>query len=302
MAGAEPLELDPKLGAAAAFERIGRHCVEQIRRNETAALAGDPEGVHQMRVGSRRLRAAMSAFRKLLPDDQRRWASRELKWLADTLGEARNLDVFKTALLNPARATIQDKEVFRVLAEAVDRRQRAAYSAIEIAIGSPRYGTLILGLLRWFDGRSWSDHGAVPELLLPISEVAPSMLDRCYRLLKRQAKGFADQSPAQQHELRIALKKLRYTAELFGSLFPARSVEELSKVIKPLQDDLGSINDVHIGEALLDELAKASEPSAGIVASSRSVMEWHKDRLREKAKKIRKRLRLLRKAHPFWRS
>src|SRR5262249_12587858 len=198
--------------------RVGRHCVEQILRNETAALAGDPEGVHQMRVGSRRLRAAMSAFRKLLPDDQRRWASREVKWLADTLGEARNLDVFKTALLNPARASIQDKRDFRPLTEAVDRRRHAAYSAIEAAIRSPRYGTLILGMLRWFDGRSWSDHGAVPELLLPISEIAPSMLDRCHRFFKRQAKGFADQSPAEQHELRIALKKLRYTAELFGSL------------------------------------------------------------------------------------
>src|SRR5262249_60864084 len=133
-----------------------------------------------------------------------------------------------------------------------------------------RYGTLILGMLRWFDGRSWSDHGAVPELLLPISEIAPSMLDRCHRFFKRQAKGFADQSPAEQHELRIALKKLRYTAELFGSLFPARSVEELSKIIKPLQDDLGSINDVYIGEALLDKLAQVGEPSAGIVASGRS--------------------------------
>src|SRR5205814_3758883 len=143
--------LAPELSAAAAFERIGRYCLDQVLRNEELALSGDPDGVHQMRVGIRRLRVAISAFRKMLSDDQRRWASEELRWLADTLGDARNLDVFKTAIIDPARNVVPDKKDFRILTEAVRRRRRMAYSAIEAAILSPRFSLLILGLLRWFD-------------------------------------------------------------------------------------------------------------------------------------------------------
>jgi triphosphatase len=54
--------LDKGLRACDAFRRIGRACLYQIAGNEEALCKGDPEGVHQMRVGLRRLRAAMSLF------------------------------------------------------------------------------------------------------------------------------------------------------------------------------------------------------------------------------------------------
>jgi len=44
------------------FKVIGRACLKQVVDNEPALMAGDAEGVHQMRVGVRRLRAAVSLF------------------------------------------------------------------------------------------------------------------------------------------------------------------------------------------------------------------------------------------------
>ena len=62
--------LDPAMTAGAALRRSTRSCVDQIVGNEAAVLAGMPEGVHQMRVGVRRLRAILSAFSPLLKNSE----------------------------------------------------------------------------------------------------------------------------------------------------------------------------------------------------------------------------------------
>jgi len=301
---AQPLDLDPQLTGEEALKRIGHYCLDLILRNEPAALAGRPGGVHQMRVGLLRLRAALSAFRKmLLPDDQRWWASQELRWLADILGEARNLDVFKTAVVDPARGAVADRRELRLLGQAIRDRRRAAYSAIEEAVRSPRYSTLILRLFRWFDDRDWQNGGTeAEELRQPIGESAPAMLDRRHRAMERRCKGFSEQSPSERHQLRIALKKLRYSAELFSSLYPLPLADQFTQRLKHLQDDLGGANDVHVGETLVPQLAKGMPEAAGIVTSGRRLLEWHKRRLRGEEKRIQEDLRLLKEAKPFWRA
>jgi alpha-ketoglutarate-dependent taurine dioxygenase len=89
-AHAEPPALDPVLSGDAALRQIGLASLDHISRNEPAVLAGVDEGIHQMRVGVRRLRATLSAFAKLLPEEHRQWASDELCWLADALGPAQS--------------------------------------------------------------------------------------------------------------------------------------------------------------------------------------------------------------------
>ena len=90
-----------------AFRTIGIACLGQIIGNEPAVLRDDPEGVHQMRVGLRRLRAGMSLFSDLLRDPQTAAIKSELKWLAAELGPARELEV----LVN--RVDRADKETAR---------------------------------------------------------------------------------------------------------------------------------------------------------------------------------------------
>src|SRR5262249_59061678 len=67
---AAPVDLPAGTNARDAFKMIGLACLEQVINNEAALIKGDPEGVHQMRVGLRRLRAAMSLFSALLRDAQ----------------------------------------------------------------------------------------------------------------------------------------------------------------------------------------------------------------------------------------
>src|SRR5439155_2385879 len=133
---AEPVILDPAMTVEAALQEIGRACLAHLLRNEAAVLATQPEGVHQMRVAERRIRSAITAFKKLLPAAERRWVLDELTSLVDILGPARNLDVFATELLRPARAARADNVGLADLAAALEGARREAYARVEQAIHS----------------------------------------------------------------------------------------------------------------------------------------------------------------------
>ena len=80
-AAAEPVVLDAEMTLEDALQRVGRICLAHMLRSEPAALAGKIEGVHQMRVATRRLRSMLSALKKMLPEAERRWVSDEIKVL-----------------------------------------------------------------------------------------------------------------------------------------------------------------------------------------------------------------------------
>ncbi len=65
----EPVALDPTMSVEAAIERIGRRCLAHLLGNEQAALAGEPEGIHQMRVVI--LRLLMDQLREATDPDAR---------------------------------------------------------------------------------------------------------------------------------------------------------------------------------------------------------------------------------------
>ncbi len=114
--------------------------------------------------------------------------------------------------------------------------------------------------------------------------------------------GIPELTPHQRHEVRIAVKKLRYTIEFLGELFDADKVTQFLQYLKPLQDDLGHTNDVKVANELLATL-QVSDDVAGIARAAGIVIGWHDRGLADhdrKLRKLRKRARRLRHAQPFW--
>jgi triphosphatase len=298
---AAPLVLDPALSGDAALQRIGLACLDQIRRNEAPVMAGLGDGIHQMRVAVRRLRAILSAFGKQLPECERRWASEELRWLADALGPARNLDVFETTLLAPAQRALKDDGALEPLMAEAERQRRAAYRKAARAIRSTRYTRLMLRLLRWFESCGWRKDDGAAGLGRPIEVIAARVLKDRRRVARKRSKGFAGQSAEQRHRLRIALKKLRYGAELLASLYEGNAVERFVKRVKRLQDDLGRANDVRVGHDIVAELASSAARNGAIAEAGQRVLDWHEHRLAHREPKLRKHLHRLFETEPFWR-
>ena len=301
---AVPITLDPAIAVEAALQRFGRQCLTHLLRNEPVVLAGEPEGVHQTRVAVRRLRSVLSALKPMLPLEHHRWASEELKWLTHSLGPARNWDVFTASLLHPVSDALSANRALEYLVRAVERRRHAVFDDVKQAILSERYTKSTLRLFRWFEARGWreqplSEHTAL--LLAPIVHIAPELIAECYRRCRKRSKRFAEQTPTQQHRLRIALKKLRYIIEFLASLFDEVQVRKFVNRLKSLQDFLGHANDVRVAYDLLDELLeKADHDVRAIDRAGGIVLGWNERGLADHEPEIRRRVRQFKHLKPFW--
>jgi triphosphatase len=218
----------------AAFRAVSHATLEQIELNARGALlSDDPEFLHQLRVGLRRLRAALRAFGDVLPSKVTKKLKRSLRKLSPTLGAARDWDVL-AARLEAQRASPE------LLRKARARRAAARRSARR-ALVSKRFAGIgpALRSLRAADSRA------------PLAQFAAAALDRAHRRLIAEA-GSADWSAASaRHALRIRVKRLRYSCEFFTPAFPARRVTPYLTALKALQDILGELNDIAVGRRLL---------------------------------------------------
>jgi inorganic triphosphatase YgiF len=294
------VDLDPTMSGNEALRRIGLACLDQLLRNEPAVMAGMAEGIHQMRVAVRRLRAILSAFSKLLPKEERSRASSELRWLADALGAVRNLDVFEAALLAPARPVVIETDGLAALTAMAANRRRASWVKATKAVRSPRYTAMLLRLLRWFESCGWRGDAASADLDQPIAGFATRLLDQRRKVAQGRSRGFAKQSPPQRHRLRIALKKLRYTTELLAGLYDPAKVNRFTRRLKRLQDDLGDANDLRVARDIVVQLTAPKGRNGGIAAAAEAVLKWHSRRLARREPQLREHLESLLDAEPFW--
>ena len=302
---AKPLALKPFMTVETVLQSVGRECLGHLLCNEPAAIAGDAEAFHQMRVALRRLRSALATVRSMLPIEQYRWLQEELKWLAGNLGPARDWDVFMADLLAPVQSALPEDTHLRQLANVAKQRRRAAYNLAKEAIESRRYTASMLKLARWFESRGWREQRASEysaPLFAPIADVAPPLIERRWRQARKRSMRFAKLSHNERHQARIAVKKLRYMTEFLGGLFEADEVDALMERLKRLQEELGYLNDVRTAQRLIKQIARpVDDHSSEVGQSAGMVIGWHIRGLTYSEADLRRNVRRFRKAKPFWR-
>jgi inorganic triphosphatase YgiF len=300
----KPVALDPEMTVAEALQRVGRACLGHLLRNEPAALAGGNEGVHQMRVATRRLRSMLSAVKNMLPDAERRWVSDEIKAITSALGAARNLDVFATELVPPARDEAPDQPGWDELSAATERARDEAHRRVHDEIGSPRHTAAMLRLLRWFEGCGWRGErtqASGDTITTAIGAVAPAVLDRRRRSVRKRSRHFGRLPARGRHRARIAVKKLRYAIELLDSLYGQRDARPFVKRLKRVQDELGHANDVRVAYGLVIELGRSAPSIEPMADASAQMLARHERALARDEDKLRRHLKGLNRARPFWR-
>jgi triphosphatase len=163
----------------------------------------------------------------------------------------------------------------------------------------------MLQLAQWFEARSWRDQPASEQaalLFAPIGEVAPGLIERSWRRTRKRSRHFDQLTQEQRHRLRIAMKRLRYTIEFLADLFEHGEVKALKKRLKPLQEDLGQLNDVRTAHTLIEEVSRhINEGGNEISRAGGIVLGWHDRGLIDREPKLRKDVKRLRRAKPFWR-
>jgi triphosphatase len=270
----QKIKLRPGTGTADAFRIICRTLLRRVAANEVAVRQSDPEGVHQMRVGLRQLRAAVSLFSNLLGNGQTERIKAGLKWLTGQLAPARDLDVYVRNEIEPLRKAGPAKRGMKELAVTFASKRDAAFGKAKDAVESPRYRSLLLEELRWLEdgdwvGRSHDHHGDQR-----IEHFATDILARRTKKAMKKAKKLRALGARRRHKLRIAIKKLRYASDFFENLFPGHKRKKRFSVfkdrLKALQDRLGALNDIAVQQKMATRVAAGAtgkKPSARAFAA-----------------------------------
>lgn len=329
-----PPGLTPAMSAGEAFQAIARACLKQLAGNEaTLREQRAPGAVHQSRVALRRLRAALSLFAPILEEGPRRALSAELKWMADQLGAARDLDVVIATVVEPMRAGDPEDPALVRLSEAFAARREEAFARALAASSSARYRLMQIDAAAFVEAGNWRE-GANATRDEPVARFARrSLRKRAAKVLaglgctpaakpgRRDTlaepigKGAARRALAAlsieaRHDLRIAVKKLRYATEFFAGIFVGGEAGDLSAkaagarheatldALEALQEDLGALNDLAVGDRLA---ASFPEPdpllAEGLARLARPDAE---DAAAEHLAAAAKAVKRLASAKPFW--
>ncbi len=267
-----PIAMDTTAPAPAEFPLLTHvdELVEDLRTNVSKALKQfDIDAIHQARVATRRLKAALDLFKPVLTGDRRRPFARELRKLRRRLGPLRDLDV----MLDHLREYEQDPRLAPAAAWLAGALcgQREAARAVSREDAAPAKVLARLG--RWWGLREEvTEAGEAVDALLAESLhlQVDAFAEQADRLLAHQQAGAtkrdkaataattttaaaaAPAAPADAatvdigrvdpHELRIAGKALRYTLEMAakqGHPLP----KNVAKMFKQMQECLGLWHD-----------------------------------------------------------
>ena len=269
---AENAEFADHATAGDALASIVRACVRQIERNAEGLVADDDlEWIHQMRIGTRRLRACLGLMRDYAAGEMYVQLIEDTRWLARVLGPARDLDVLAVETLPAVRAGARGSgdaavaTTLRRLAMNVGRRRKIVRTEARAAVASPRFVRLVLaaGALAATPrlGAAPNSAAAAP-LDASARKFARLVLAQRQRKLLRAGATLPQASPEQRHAARIAAKKLRYASEFFAGLFPRKRARAYRATLTRLQDTLGVQNDAFVAARLVREIAGANSLAA----------------------------------------
>ncbi|MBO6756790.1 MAG: CHAD domain-containing protein [Roseibium sp.] len=252
---AEKVILDPDETVERAYRAVLRSCLDQISQNRIAVLSGDdPEGLHQLRVGLRRLRSALRLFKPVIHPTSHGPLDTLARALAADAGEVRDLDVLAEEIVQPLQEIVPDGVSMTPLVDHLHGVRDQARTALKHRLAKADVNGFLFDLSAYTEGRGWLDPGNFDQtarLAEPVSRFARSGLDRQWKAVSKFGRRIDDLTIPERHDMRKALKKLRYGMEFFGSLYPQETLKPFLKRMRRLQDIFGYLNDVAMAEKLV---------------------------------------------------
>jgi triphosphatase len=255
-----PTEVAPSMSVGeVAFAVLRRQFAEMRNHEPGTRLGEDPEELHDMRVPTRRMRAAMKVFQEALPE-RASWLREELRWVAHALGDVRDLDVqIERFQAWKEDADEESSEFLERILKITEKRRAEARTVMLDVLDSRRYESLESSFAEMLRRGPGAEHEIVQSnghdpSREPITAAAPPLVSRRFRKWRKAAKRLdATSSPEDFHDVRKKGKRLRYTLEFVSEVY-GKPVQKLVKPLKALQDDLGDHQDAIVASGYLREL------------------------------------------------
>ncbi|MEA5514085.1 CHAD domain-containing protein [Nodularia sp. UHCC 0506] len=255
-----------------AYHAIQQHLNKTLKWEKPVKKDEDPEALHQMRVGMRRLRTAISRF-DLGIDLPQPAGEKKIGKIARCLGNLRDIDVLKETLETHYKPHLPHKEqkVLQTAFDALNKQRKKALSKTQTTLQGETYKSLKQALAVWLNQPTYQPlaylaiQQVLPDLLLPdVSSlllhpgwlVGTSIVDTEIKVCTNWPAENIEKELTTQgesiHDLRKQAKRVRYQMELFSELYGESYAAYVAEV-KSIQDILGNMQDsVVMGERLAD--------------------------------------------------
>ena len=260
---------------AEAGRKVLRYHFVQMLRHEAGTRDGeDIEDLHDMRVATRRMRAAFEVFEDAFTSKAIRTHLKGLRATGRTLGRVRDLDVFMEKAHHYLDSLPEERrDGLRPLLHSWEQTREKAREAMVKYLDSQEYEAFKLrfdDFLNTPGAGARSVHEATPNL---VREVAPGLIYDRYAAVRAFDTILESASLEQFHALRIEFKKLRYTVEYFREVLGPQAGDVIEE-LKALQDHLGDLNDANVATHLLrDFLAEWDVLQAKLPVGERQTPE-----------------------------
>lgn len=258
--GIEAVAMTAGANLAEAGRTLLRQQLEKLHNAEPVAREGsDPEGVHDMRVATRRLRAMLKVLEESVYEPEITAEFRgKLRKLANALGATRDNDVFLEHLKAYfAELSPEEQAGLQPLLDAVNDLRDAARHEMLKVLDSAKTTRLLARLEKFVNKpgagvrRKAAKNEMAPNL---VRHFAGSAILRRYEEVLAYESVINPQTPIEVlHRLRVACKRLRYTLEFFQEALPD-TVKALHKQLTSIQDDLGELHDHQVAIELCKEI------------------------------------------------
>lgn len=256
---ATKISISPSMSPLAAFRNIALTCLEHLQQNHYGALhTENPEYIHQMRVAMRRLRAALRVFSPLLPASFTSALKDAFTPLMVQLGQVRDLDVLHADIAAPVLAAMAKKQrskhkspLASLLAAIGQQRQHTRKQAIAL-LDSPAYGHALLIALQTLHQQEPDSSSNTLTRSPKLPRFAAKRLHSAGQHVARRIRAVHHENPESLHDLRIAIKRLRYALDFFSPLTELKNLQPILPQLMHLQETLGQLNDLsHAGTWLM---------------------------------------------------
>jgi triphosphatase len=282
--GPTTLGPDPTVGDVA-YAVMRRNLAAMLAHEGGTRLGEDIEHLHDMRVATRRLRAALALFAGVLPGHARRLGT-EMGWLAGELGAVRDLDV-QLERLEGWRHELppDDAGALGDLDRVLQREREVARDNLLASLDSERYALLVSEfstMVRRGLGQKSARQTAAARA--PAAAVVPGLIlarHRSAASAARRARRSGD--PADFHRLRIRCKRLRYALEFVSEIYDGRTKGFVRRIVR-LQDCLGLIQDSQVAAGRLHSLVMTED--AGLSPAAVFAMGGVAERYRRDAERL----------------
>lgn len=223
-----------------------------------ARLGQDIEGVHKMRVATRRMRSAFDLFGDYLPYKR---VKKQARQTARQLGAVRDLDVFLAKTQTYIDLTLGgDSTDLAPFLKVVHRQHKKARKALLKWLNSEDYDRFVVQFYSRLQDPIAVELNDEPSAYL-VQQIVPRIVYTSLEDIRAFEPHIEGASLDTLHALRISFKRMRYVLEFFSEVLGS-SAGDVIKVIKQVQDHLGDLNDARHAIAYLEGLQAAFEGNA----------------------------------------